>query len=132
MSFILNRWVRGDDFYGRTDLLETLRKGNKKTTWVLGNRRVGKSSLLRQIVWLCGQGEWGEVDALYWDLQGAANAEGLKESFLECLEDNEDLTDDLGLDIDNLEDLAFGDVLNKFRRKVKSRRGRRFLLLIDE
>ncbi|MDJ0838195.1 MAG: hypothetical protein QNK37_16890 [Acidobacteriota bacterium] len=132
MAFIVNRWVRGEDFHGREDHLAFLKEGSKKTAWILGNRRVGKTSLLRQVAWLCREGAWGDALALYWDLQGAATANGLKDSFLECLEDDEDMADELGLDIDALEDLALFDVLNKFRRKVKGLKGRRFLLLIDE
>jgi len=132
MSFIVNRWVRGKDFRGRTALLDQLYRSEKKTLWVLGNRRVGKTSLLRQIVWLCREGVWEGCHALYWDLQGAATVAGLEDAFLESLEDADGIEDLLGLDIDALEGLAFTDVLNKFRRKVKALRGRRFLLLIDE
>ena len=132
MAFIVNRWVRGEDFLGRDDMLASIQTGDKRTVWVLGNRRVGKTSLLRQISWLCHEGAWGDTLALYWDLQGAATADGLKDSFLECLEDDEAIAEELGLDIDALEDLAFLDVMNKFRRKVKGQKGRRFLLLIDE
>ena len=53
MTFIFNRWVRGDDFFGRRQLLQAIRGRRYKPTWVLGNRRVGKTSLLRQIEWLC-------------------------------------------------------------------------------
>ncbi len=131
MSFIVNRWVRGNDFIGRTALLRGLFETTKKTVWVLGNRRVGKTSLLRQIAWLCGRGDWGDTLALYWDLQGAATPDGLRDALLESLEDAEDIAEALGLDVDSLEDLAFSDLLNRLRRKVKSLR-RRFLLLIDE
>ena len=132
MSFTTNRWVRGEDFFGREALLETLRNRTNKATWVLGNRRVGKTSLLRQIEWVCKHDHWPDAIGLYWDLQGAASTEGLKDSFLECLEDAEEVTEELGLDIDELEAFSFSAILNKFRRKLKSRKGSRLLLLIDE
>jgi len=77
MSFTTNRWVRDEDFFGRQELLSALRKRGGKAAWVLGNRRVGKTSLLRQIEWLCKKGHWPETIGLYWDLQGAATTEGL-------------------------------------------------------
>jgi len=132
MSFTTNRWVRDEDFFGRQELLSALRKRGGKAAWVLGNRRVGKTSLLRQIEWLCKKGHWPETIGLYWDLQGAATTEGLKDSFLECLEDAEEVSAELDLDIDEMEGLSFNAVLGKFRRKLKSRKGSRLLLLIDE
>ena len=68
---------------------------------------------------------------LYWDLQGAATIEGLKDSFLECLEDADTVAELLSLDVDDLESFAFAEIVNKFRRKAKSLK-RRVLLLVDE
>ena len=132
MSFVFNRWVRGNDFFGRAPLLRLVRDRQNRATWILGNRRVGKTSMLRQIEWLCRRDQWTGSVALYWDLQGAGNTEGLKESFIEALEDAEELADDLNLDIDELEDASFGDVMRKFRRAIKNHEAENFLLLIDE
>ncbi len=132
MSFIINRWVRGDDFYGRDELLGAIRERGAKPTWLLGNRRVGKTSLLRQIEWLCRRGVWRGFMAMYWDLQGAGTAEGLKDAFLESLEDSEGVLDCLGLEIDALENSGFPEMMSKFRRKVKALGGATFLLLVDE
>lgn len=133
MKFVINRWVRGEDFFGREELLSTLKQGIGKPRWVLGNRRVGKTSLLRQIVWLCRNQSWPNTLALYWDLQGAGSVAGLKDSFLECLEDQPNVAEELGLDVDDLEDMAFGQILGKFRRRLKTVCDeKKFLLLIDE
>ncbi len=132
MSFIINRWVRGKDFFGRGHLLAQILERGNKPTWVLGNRRVGKTSLLRQIHHLCKTGAWPNRLALYWDLQGAGTSEGLKESLLECFEDNEDVAAELGVDIDELEDCTLKDMLNKVRRKAKGLDGKHLYLLIDE
>lgn len=131
MSYTINRWVRGRDFYGRDDLLNTLLDNSRKTRWVLGNRRVGKTSLLRQLEWRCRQNHWQPGYALYWDLQGAATSEGLKDAFLEALEDSEEVTDNLNLDVDDLDAFSFFEIVSKFRRKVKSG-DRPVWLLIDE
>ena len=132
MSFVINRWVRGEEFFGRGELLQKIKRRLGKPTWVMGNRRVGKTSFLRQLEWLCRGGHWPDGMALYWDLQGAATVDGLKDSFLECLEDAEHITQALQLDIDELEDLGFIELISRFRRRVKSLKNKRFILLIDE
>ena len=132
MTFIFNRWVRGEDFVGRVSLLQRIFEKKGSSLWILGNRRVGKTSLLRQVEWLCKKGKWKNTEALYWDLQGAGSAQGLKDSFLESLEDNEALSERLDLDIEELEDLSFPELMNKFRRKTKSLDHAGLLLLIDE
>jgi len=133
MTFVINRWVRGKDFYGRQDLLEKLRANIGKPNWVLGNRRVGKTSILRQVTWLCKNGQWPNAAAMYWDLQGAGTIAGLKDSFLECLEDHPDMERELGMVVDELETMPFSQILARFRRKIKSAdENKRYLLLIDE
>lgn len=132
MSFVINRWVRGKDFVGRGEHLEALRQEGLRTSWILGNRRVGKSSLLRQVEWLCREGYWADQMALYWDLQGSGNVEGLRDSFLEALEDAEEVADELDLDLDVLEEATFQELMNRFRRRVKTLKGKRCYLLIDE
>ncbi|CAM2010524.1 AAA family ATPase [Acanthopleuribacter pedis] len=132
MSFVINRWVRGKDFVGRGEHLEALRQEGLRTSWILGNRRVGKSSLLRQVEWLCREGYWPDQMALYWDLQGSGNVEGLRDSFLEALEDAEEVAEELDLDLDALEEATFQELINRFRRRVKTLKGKRCYLLIDE
>ena len=133
MTFVINRWVRGKDFYGRGELLEKLRSNIGKPNWVLGNRRVGKTSILRQITWLCKNGDWPNATAIYWDLQGAGSIAGLKDSFLECLEDHPEIEDELDMAVDELESMPFSQILARFRRRIKGAdETRRYLLLIDE
>lgn len=132
MNFIINRWVRGKDFFGRSELLEQIKNRRHKPIWILGNRRVGKTSLLRQIQQLSTTEDWPNSAALYWDLQGAGNTAGLKEAFLESLEDNESITQALGLNIEDLEECSLNELLSKFRRKVKGLKQTLLYLLIDE
>ncbi|CAM2069921.1 AAA domain-containing protein [Sulfidibacter corallicola] len=132
MTFIINRWVRGKDFMGREEHLDAIRTSGTKPIWILGNRRVGKTSLLRQVEWLCREELWPDHLALYWDLQGAGSVDGLKDSFLEALEDAEEVVDALGLDLDALEDLGFSEIMNRFRRRLKGSKDKRCMLLIDE
>src|SRR6185369_16450274 len=41
--------VRGSHFYGRTALIQSILDGNDRAIWVVGNRRIGKTSLLRRM-----------------------------------------------------------------------------------
>ncbi|MDQ2998887.1 MAG: ATP-binding protein, partial [Chloroflexota bacterium] len=41
--------VRGLHFYGRTALIQTILDGNDRSIWVVGNRRIGKTSLLLRL-----------------------------------------------------------------------------------
>ena len=42
--FIAGSWVRGDNFFGRSDTLREVLDGQRHAVWVLGARRLGKTS----------------------------------------------------------------------------------------
>ncbi|MBI3963340.1 MAG: hypothetical protein HY335_11360, partial [Deinococcus sp.] len=67
--------MKGTGFSGRTTLIKRILGGSRRCLWVLGTRRMGKTSLLRQLEYLTANdpslGYW----PLYWDLQGSRNAE---------------------------------------------------------
>lgn len=42
-------WVHGREFYGRSQIITDLLDGNSQCMCLIGNRRIGKTSLLRQI-----------------------------------------------------------------------------------
>ncbi len=132
MSFITNRWVRGDDFIGRSEILEVIHQRLHRPIWLLGNRRAGKTSLLRQIEWLGDTGVWPDTLALFWDVQGAGSSEGLKEALLESIEDKPSILEQLDLDIDELEQANFSDIALKLRRKIRQSKCKRVLILVDE
>ena len=50
--YTVGRWLRGADHYGREQLLEYLISAEDPAIWVVGTRRMGKTSLLRQLEWL--------------------------------------------------------------------------------
>jgi len=130
MTFYTHRWVRGEQFWGRQQLLEQLKKRLNKFTWILGNRRIGKTSLLRQIEYLCKKEALGYTP-LYLDFQGAGDEEGLKMAFLEALDEQEDCADALGLDLDALETKSLSNFLFHIKRSLK-RSQLQILFLIDE
>jgi len=132
MMFTTNRWVRGEDFIGRDGILADLRGRLGRPTWILGNRRSGKTSLLRQIEWLSQGGKWPNTLTFYWDFQGAGSGEGLKEAFLECLEDKTRFIQSLGMKVEDFEEGSFAEVIIRFRRKLKKQTDQHIVFLIDE
>ena len=84
--FIAGSWVRGQNFYGRQKLVDEILAGNRPYVWVAGTRRLGKTSLLKQIEFLTTEGSHADrYVPLFWDFQGSQNLEGLKESLLESV-----------------------------------------------
>ena len=46
--YVVGQWVRGKRFYGRQSHLQEILAGPRESLWLLGTRRIGKTSLLRQ------------------------------------------------------------------------------------
>ena len=87
--FIAGSWVRGDNFFGRTQLLRDILDGSRDSLWVIGARRMGKTSLLKEIEARTQASKETPYLALYWDLQGSADARGLADGLIASVEDNE-------------------------------------------
>lgn len=69
--YVIGQWVRGHRFYGRRSMRERILDGPERAIWVAGLRRVGKTSLLRQLeLEIRERGE----HALVLDLQGVDGA----------------------------------------------------------
>ena len=49
--FIAGSWVRGDNFFGRGAMLQEILEGERDSLWVVGARRLGKTSLLKELEW---------------------------------------------------------------------------------
>lgn len=130
--FSAGRWVCGPDFFGRSDLVRELSGTVESCDWVIGKRRVGKTSLLRHMEWYANQ-EGAAWFALFWDVQGSFDKQGLKESLEDALEDSqaqfEELWDGLGLVVDDNKQVH--QMLRSLARTVGSQ-NRSLLLLIDE
>ncbi|HCM77858.1 MAG TPA: hypothetical protein DIS90_15850, partial [Cytophagales bacterium] len=47
--YIVGPWVSGTNFYGREAIIEDLLDENHKCIYLIGNRRIGKTSLLHKI-----------------------------------------------------------------------------------
>lgn len=128
--YVVGQWVRGDRFYGRRKELSEILDGHRESLWLLGIRRIGKTSLLRQVEHLARNEPRGYFP-MFWDLQGAENGGDLNATFQDALLEIEDALSDLGI--------AAGEVvqdepvasIRSLRRGLLDR-GLGMLLLCDE
>ena len=96
-AFVVGQWVRGGKFYGRAALLDEILEGPRNSIWLLGTRRVGKTSVLKQLEYLTADPENSRFCPLFWDFQGAEDLQELHEGFVDSLWDAEDRLDPLGV-----------------------------------
>jgi predicted transcriptional regulator len=129
--FIAGSWVRADNFFGREALLREILEGQRHSVWVAGARRLGKTSLLKELEHRAFSSGETPFTPLYWDLQGSGDARGLAEGLLSSVEDSEPFRRATAIAVEDLESLAVADMLTTLiRRTVRS--GWRLLLLMDE
>jgi AAA+ ATPase superfamily predicted ATPase len=129
--FIAGSWVRGEDFFGREATIRDVLEGERHSVWVLGARRLGKTSLLKELEHRVQRSRDTPFVALYWDLQGSGDARGLSETLLSSVEDSEPFRRATDVAVDDLESLPVAEMLASLvRRTVRS--GWRLLLLVDE
>jgi hypothetical protein len=129
--FIAGSWVRGDDFFGRGELLREVLEGERHSLWVLGGRRLGKTSLLKELEHRVLKSRETPFVPLYWDLQGSGDARGLAETLLASVEDSEPFRRATDVVVEDLESQPVAEMLASLvRRTVRS--GWRLLLLVDE
>jgi hypothetical protein len=129
--FIAGSWVRGEDFFGRADLIREILEGERHSLWVLGARRLGKTSLLKEAEYRVQKSRETPFVALYWDLQGSGDARGLAETLLSSVEDSEAFRRASDVAVDDLESMPVADMLATLVRRTV-RAGWRLLLLVDE
>ena len=129
--YVVGQWVRGSTFYGRAALLQEILHGHRNCVWLLGTRRIGKTSILKQLELLTSQTPELGFFPLFWDFQGAEEPDDLHESFEESLLDAFDRLDELGIDPDRVEADDLFSSLSRLRRELRSR-DRALLLLGDE
>jgi hypothetical protein len=130
--FVAGSWVRGELFLGRRDVIRSVLEGNRHALWLLGMRRVGKTSLLKQLEWLSLQPPQSDAYVpVYWDMQGSNDMSGLRDSLFESIEDAEETFAEHEIEPSSL---AGQDILKVLRNAMKAvgRTGRRLLLLCDE
>ena len=82
--FIIGDWIKRDeDFIGRQELIARFTSMQRKLTWLIGARRMGKTSLLRAVQRRLQPDL--DVVALFWDVSGADSTTDLQETLLDAL-----------------------------------------------
>jgi hypothetical protein len=129
--FIAGSWVRSENFFGRGEILREILEGERDSLWVVGARRLGKTSVLKELEYRVQQSAQTPFVPLYWDLQGSGDGRGLADGLLGSVEDSEAFRRATDVVVEDLEGLLAADMLvTLLRRAVRS--GWRLLLLIDE
>ncbi len=128
--YIVGRWVRGADHYDRKSLIEYLLDAQDTAFWVVGTRRMGKTSLLRQLEYLTDD-EKSPYVPLFWDLQGCSTPQDLSGELYLAIEDVAERFARLDVDTTCLRDDDAANILRRLGRETM-RHGRELLLLVDE
>ncbi len=128
VPFVVGQWVRGSSFYGRRGELDALLGDGPRCVWLAGLRRIGKTSLLRQLELHAGERGWV---ALYWDLQGVDGAEELALSFADALLEAEEVLAAHGIALAAEEGEDAPAALSRLLPALATR-GVPLLLLVDE
>ncbi|MCK6562656.1 serine/threonine protein kinase [candidate division KSB1 bacterium] len=125
--FVIGQWVRGEKFFGRAALIDELLHGPRAAVWIAGLRRMGKTSLLRELERRVLRAADPVYLPLYWDLEGAVDDDTLRESLLAGLDEARDR-----FDCDRQwEKLSTPEILRRLQSTTRSH-NKRLLLLCDE
>ncbi len=128
--FVVGQWVRGEEFYGRRALIAEILGGERDRLWIVGARRIGKTSLLKQLERLAVSRQPG-LFPLFWDFQGAESPEELAFELGDALLDAEDRLSELGIGAGEVEAGDPAATLDGLRRRLRAR-GLQLFLLGDE
>ena len=122
--------MRDRNHYGRARLFTYLLNTSDSAVWVVGARRIGKTSLLRQLEYLTDTPQSNLVP-LFWDMQGCANSGDLSFELFMALEDETARFGALGVAVGELEGQDALVILRRVGRALGAC-GKTLLLLIDE
>jgi hypothetical protein len=127
--YVTGGYVTDYKHYGRRELIDHLLHGEGRAYLVVGNRRIGKTSLLRQLE-LQAVSE-GALAPLYWDMQGGDTIERLGQYLADAVRDASPRFEAL---IGPSETLPENDLLAALAllRRAAMRSGKELLLLCDE
>ncbi len=127
--YITGAYVTGVNHYGRGHLLDYLLGSEGRAYWVIGTRRIGKTSLLRQLELLAAAGD--RYVPLFWDMQGCESFTCMGGYLGDAVRDHLERFEPLGVTEAMLAEEDPLKLLSTLRRLVR-RAGRELLLLGDE
>jgi len=131
IPYVVGQWVRGDRFYGRAAQIEEILEGHRNCIWLLGTRRIGKTSLLKQIEYIAESSPDRRYLPLFWDFQGAETPEEFNLNFADALLDAEERLARIGIALEDVEADDLFVSLKQLRRRLRDKK-LRLLLLCDE
>ena len=131
IPYVVGNWVRGERFYGRDELIAEVLGGHRRSLWLVGTRRSGKTSVLKQLEYLTDEAVHPRYFAVFWDFQGAEDHDGLRESWSDALLDAEDRLERLGIDPEELQTDDLFESMRRLRRALRVA-DLRLLALCDE
>ena len=130
-SYVVGQWVRAEGFYGRGAQLAEVLDGPRNGFWVVGTRRRGKTSFLKQLEHVAIAHPERRLLPVFWDLQGVDDPDALAFSFEEALADAEPRLVEAGLTLDEMLDPDVFRMIGSLRRRLHAD-GRTLFLLCDE
>lgn len=128
--YVIGQWVCGPKFFGREAEITDLLGSPQRWRWIAGLRRIGKTSLLKQLDFLTAAGD-RNILPLFWDLQGVGSAEDLGLTFTDALLDADEALTRHGISPEEIEDEDVFAALEKLADALRHR-GLDILLLCDE
>lgn len=128
--YIVGRWVRGEHHYGRQRIIDYLLTVPDAAVWLVGTRRMGKTSILRQLEQLTDRPDC-ELEPLFWDMQGCETPQDFFDELQYALDDALARFEAYGLTREDLEARDAVGLLRKVMQRL-DRHDRKLFLLIDE
>jgi len=131
--YITRNWVAGENFYGRTQMVNKIFDANNKFVWILGTRRSGKTSLLHHTADLIKKSPAKFSYApFFWDMSVAGTRPGLASSFEQSLADQQAFLRARGLNVDQI--LQSENIFDRLRalHNCCQQQNLTLLLLCDE
>jgi len=130
IPYVVGRWVRGKNHYGRKRLTEHLLHAPDSAIWLLGTRRMGKTSMLKQLEMVTDTPDSHFVP-LFWDMQGCEGVRDLSEELYYALMDVADRFSPFGIDVNGL---GGQDALLNLRTLARTlfEHDKQLLILVDE
>lgn len=129
--YIVGSAVIGDRFYGREALIDKVLTSRREHFCLMGNRRIGKTSFLRQLEFLIKR-DYSHLIGLYWNLQSCLVEADLSEQLKNGLLDAEARLDDIGIAYDQLETSEDLFALMQLLKRGVTAAKKKLLLLVDE
>jgi hypothetical protein len=130
IPYVVGRWVRGRNHYGRERLTEHLLHAPDSAIWLLGTRRMGKTSMLKQLELVTDTPESHFVP-LFWDMQGCESTHDLSEELYYALMDVTERFGRYGIDVNSFAGQDALVILRTLARTLMEQ-GKQLLLLVDE